>query len=248
VIDGLDEVESTRNNPLYLPSRLPQGVFLVVTTRRDSPNLRIECEQSTFDIVHDSDENIVDIEVYIRKELKLRKGLQDFVAAQKLNDNQFVKDLGKKSEGNFMYLRYVLTEIERGIYKDLILEALPVGLQNYYEDHWRRMGMADRNSQFAKIKIVYVLAEIRRPASRRLVSDFAREDELTVQVVFDEWQPFLHEQLKDEHIFYSLYHTSFREFLHRKEIIKAAGITLNEINALIVENLWPVWQELFDHE
>jgi hypothetical protein len=72
-----------------------------------------------------------------------------------------------------MYLRYVLTEIENGVYRDLSMETLPQGLQAYYEDHWRRMGMMDKQRKRTKIKIVYVLAELREPVSRQLIAEFA---------------------------------------------------------------------------
>jgi hypothetical protein len=34
----------------------------------------------------------------------------------------------KKSEGNFIYLRYVIPEMEGGAYKESTLQALPAGL------------------------------------------------------------------------------------------------------------------------
>ena len=48
---------------------------------------------------------------------------------------------------------------------------------------------------------------------------------------------FLH-QTDDEVPAYSLYHGSFRDFLHRKDIVQAAGVTLPGIHALIADRLW----------
>ena len=39
----------------------------------------------------------------------------------------FVDALVAKSQGNFMYLRYVLPEIESGDYKDRGFDSLPLG-------------------------------------------------------------------------------------------------------------------------
>src|SRR5215510_3889815 len=122
-----------------------------------------------------------------------------------------------------MYLRYVLPDIERGAYHDLGVERLPTGLQGYYEDHWQHMGMTARPLPRAKIKIVYVLAEVRQPVALRQIASFADEDALTVQEVLDAWDQFLHEQPIDGATHYSVYHTSFRDFLHRKDIVQAAG-------------------------
>jgi hypothetical protein len=63
-------------------------------------------------------------------------------------------------------------------------------------------------------------------------------DQLAVQEVLDEWKQFLHEQPASDGLRYSVYHASFRDFLHRKDIVQAAGVTVKGINALIANNLW----------
>ncbi|MEQ9549823.1 MAG: hypothetical protein RIM23_09410 [Coleofasciculus sp. G3-WIS-01] len=150
---------------------------------------------------------------------------------------EFVTQLANKSENNFMYLRYVLPDIADGKYRNLSIESLPQGLQDYYEDHWRRMGMFDKESKRTKIKIVYVLAELREPVSRELIAEFAGEDAFTVQEVLDEWQQFLHRDKFNGETRYSVYHSSFCDFLSRKDIVQAAGVTLQDINARISDNL-----------
>ena len=102
----------------------------------------------------------------------------------------------------------------------------------------------------AKIRIIYVLTEVRRPASRALVTQFSRDeklhvDELNVQEVLDEWDPFLHEQTVAGTRCYSLYHASFADFLHRKDIVQAAGVTIENIHGLIADDLW---SQLFDDD
>jgi hypothetical protein len=107
------------------------------------------------------------------------------------------------------------------------------------------MGMMARPLPRPKIKIVYILAEVREPVSRDLICDFSDEDALTVQEVLDEWDQFLHEQQVGSQTRYSVYHASFRDFLHRKDIVQAAGVTIREINALIADDLW---ESLFGDE
>jgi len=99
------------------------------------------------------------------------------------------------------------------------------------------MGMFDKESKRTKIKIVYVLAELREPVSRELIAEFAGEDAFTVQEVLDEWQQFLHRDKFNGETRYSIYHSSFCDFLSRKDIVQAAGVTLQEINAQIADNL-----------
>lgn len=146
-----------------------------------------------------------------------------------------------------MYLRYVLPAVEQGRYD---LDTLPVGLECYYEDHWRRMGMTARPLPRAKIRIIYILCELRQPASRTLIHQFADDDEISadvisVQDVLDEWNQFLHEQYEAAGTRYSIYHNSFRDFLHRKDIVQAAGVSIKGINAVIADELWG---DLFDDE
>jgi hypothetical protein len=84
---------------------------------------------------------------------------------------------------------------------------------------------------------VYVLAELREPVSRQLIAEFASEDAFTVQEVLDEWEQFLRQEYVDGQSCYSIYHLSFCDFLSRKDIVQAAGVTLQGINALIADNL-----------
>mgnify|MGYP006309417551 CR=1 FL=1 len=145
----------------------------------------------------------------------------------------------EKSEGNFMYLHYVLPEIEKGAYQDLELDKLPAGLQNYYEDHWRRMGMTDKPLPKDKIKIIYILSLLPEPLSIEQLSKLTNEDFYNVQNVINEWVAFLHDHIReaDTKKRYSFYHESFRDFLHRNDIIKAAKVTLPGINDIIAKQL-----------
>lgn len=132
-----------------------------------------------------------------------------------------------------MYLHYVLREMAQGAYRHRDISDIPSGLQNYYEDHWRRMGMMTRPLPRAKLKIIYVLCETKRPVSCELLSDFAGEDAITVQEVLDEWRQFLDVVAAEKQKRYSVYHCSFRDFLHRREIVQAAGISLGDIDRQI---------------
>lgn len=241
-VDALDEVEgeasSSGGNVLYLPSTLPLGVHFLLTTRRkaDLP-LVVQADEQVFELKHDSDENLFDIREYIEDALK-RKKMQLWMNQRKVSSKEFVSTLSDLSEGNFMYLRYVLPAIEEGDYEGLNLPDIPRGLERYYEDHWRRMGMFSSPIPEMKLKILYILAEAGEPISRTLVADFCGEDEIQVQSVLDDWMEFLQEVFVEGSKRFSLYHASFRDFLRRKDILQAAGVTIPGIHALIAENLW----------
>jgi hypothetical protein len=248
VIDALDEVDpagqQTGTNILYLPPSLPEGIYFVATRRPVTLPLVVYGPYQLFDLMQHAQESQQDVRTYLRRASELPEMIA-WREARRLGTEEFVVALAERSENNFMYLRYVLGDIQRGAYEDFTIENLPEGLEGYYQDHWRRMGMTARPLPRSRIKIVYIMAEVREPVSRRLISQFASEDQLSVQEVLDQWEQFLHRQQDEEQTLYSLYHASFRDFLHRKDIVQAAGVTIGDINTLIADNLW---QELFRDE
>ncbi|MEQ9237023.1 Swt1 family HEPN domain-containing protein [Coleofasciculus sp. E2-BRE-01] len=239
-VDALDEVDQTDHsgaNLLYLPTSLDKGVYLVMTQRPVTLTLTVNTPPHRFNLMQYQTQSLEDIHRYIRSEINKSSPLQAWIDERGLTVGEFVTQLANKSENNFMYLRYVLPDIADGKYRNLSIESLPQGLQDYYEDHWRRMGMFDKESKRTKIKIVYVLAELREPVSRELIAEFAGEDAFTVQEVLDEWQQFLHRDKFNGETRYSIYHSSFCDFLSRKDIVQAAGVTLQDINARISDKL-----------
>jgi hypothetical protein len=235
-VDALDEVDVTNHqqgaNILYLPPVLPDNVYFILTRRDVDLQMVSQAPQRELDLMTHPAENREDVEFYIRRNSE-HPQLQAWTVRQKMTEQEFVSQLADLSESNFMYLRYVLPEIESGMYHDLDIQRLPTGLTGYYEDHWLRMGMQVKPLPRVKIRIVYVMCEVRQPVSRKLISEFATNNEM------------LHEQLLPDDKRYSIYHSSFRDFLHRKDIVKAAGVTIKDINALIADNLWA---ELFGKE
>jgi hypothetical protein len=248
-VDALDEVDLNNQtagaNVLYLPASLPNGVYFIVT-KRPTPLPLVVNKSRIFDLMQYQAESLEDVRTYIRQRVSESPALQEWVSSRGLTEEEFVTTLGEKSDRNFMYLRYVLPEIECGAYQDLNkIENLPKGLEQYYYQHWQHMGMTAKPLPRDKIKIVYVLAEALQPVSCKLISELAGEDGLTVQEVLDDWEQFLREQRIDGQTRYSIYHASFQDFLHRKEIVQKAGETIEGVNARIVDSLT---QGLFDDE
>lgn len=249
-VDALDEVDLSGHpdgaNILFLPTNLPNHVYFVLTRREVDVPFTTHAPIELYELNAHQSETIEDIRAYLRL-AAARDGIRSWMSASQTPQIAFIGYLTDKSRGNFMYLRYVLPEIEQGRYD---LDTLPVGLEHYYEDHWRRMGMTVKPLPRAKIRIIYTLCELRQPASRTLIHQFADDNEigvdiLTVQDMLDEWNQFLHEQYEASGTRYSIYHNSFRDFLHRKDIVQAAGVSIKSINAVIADELWG---DLFDDE
>ncbi|WP_375490807.1 ATP-binding protein [uncultured Nostoc sp.] len=247
-VDALDEVDAASYrdaaNILYLPVYLPDGVYFILTRRRG-----VEVPLTSFapiqtlnllDLQTDSER---DVRTYIGNRVNSSGNLRQQIDRRRETITEFTNKIAEKSETNFMYLRYVLLDIESGWYQDLTLEQFPQGLQGYYEFHWRRMGMTADPLPVEKIKIVYILGEVREPVSRRKICNFSGEDEYAVQQVLNEWKQFLHELMKEEKR-YSVYHASFRDFLHRQDILEKHPVTIPGIHQLIAKNELKVWQKL----
>ena len=248
-IDALDEVDSGtygEANILYLPPYLPEGVYFIMTRRRgvEVPLMTSVPEQicNLRDYQTDSQQ---DVRLYIKNRVDRSELLRQQIELRQEKISAFTEKIVDRSDNNFMYLRYVLQDIEKGLYQDLSLERFPQGLDGYYRFHWRRMGMTATPLPDAKIKIVYILGEVKQPVSRQQICDFSGENARMVQPVLNEWEQFLHEFLRDEQKRYSVYHSSFRDFLHSRDILEKTGLTIPGVNQMIVDFLT---RGLFDDE
>jgi hypothetical protein len=244
-VDALDEVDaaSYKNaNILYLPPHLPEGVYFILTRRRDvEVPLTSYTPKGIISLLDYQVDSQRDVRSFIQNRVEGSEKLRQQIDERKETTIIFTDKIADKSENNFMYLRYVLQDIESGAYKDLSLENFPQGLGDYYDFHWRRMGMDANPLPDAKIKIVYILGEVKQPVSRQQICDFSGEDTRIVQTVLNEWKQFLHEYGKC----YSVYHSSFHNFLHRQDILERTGLTIPGINQMIVDYLT---RGLFDDE
>ncbi|MDB9510122.1 ATP-binding protein [Kamptonema animale CS-326] len=240
VVDALDEVDLSfqghNSNVLYLPDALPDNVYFIVSKRPEF--LPLPVNHRVFDLMKYDAESLVDVKAYLEKRTDKSASIQSWINHQNLQREEFVTAVAEKSEKKFIYLRYVLDEIESGDYKDVNLNDLPAGLQAYYQKHWgQMMGREDDPLLELKVNIIYKLSQAREPVSCRWLAKSVRETAFKVQQVLRKWDSFLRQQQVNSEIRYSIYHNSFRQFLEADETVQAAGITLEEINRQIMDNL-----------
>jgi len=165
-----------------------------------------------------------------------KDGLRKWIQERGTLDASFVEQLANKSENNFMYLRYVLPAIANGNYNDLSLRELPDGLQEYYQNHWVRMGLEAKPGQLMEI-VLYILLEIGTPIPCEMIAGIAKEDECEVEAVLDEWVEYLKKQNVDGEICYTIYHASFLDFLKAKREMDSKRKLFREVNQRIAEYL-----------
>ncbi len=240
VIDALDEADpqphSEGINALYLPSSLPPGIFFVVSSRprrhQDMPLRTISPEQR-LSLEEQIEENRADVEEYIQQQMR-RFELESRIQESGLSTGDFTKILAERSENNFMYLFYVLRSIYDRTYDMRRHEEIPQGLAGYYEDHWSLMErQAGGEETKTRALVLYYLCELRRPVTRTGLADYTGASEASIQATLGAWDQFLLVRESTEGRKYSLYHASFRDFLHREKMLEANAISIAEVNRSI---------------
>jgi len=257
-IDALDEVDQngyrdTENKPniLFLPPRLPNGVYFVMTQQRIKIKLLVEPTPTIFNLTEYKEQGLDDTRRYIEQEItKLderenllsRPKLQEWIAQHNLSVPSFVNQFNKKAEGNFLYTFYIINGIEDGLYVNYSFENLPTDLNKYYEDLCERVGMFSGEKRYTKSRIAYILSETNNAIPYSEIVSIIRftgesDAELIVDDVLKIWIRVLTEnRLYDEYC-YSPYHGSYREFLHKETTVQRAGIKIKEIKSLMANSM-----------
>src|SRR4028118_1724293 len=247
-IDALDEVEQEPGeNLLHLPISLPDNVYFLLTRRpyhlgkkrlSVSPGVPVkELDLRDEQYVNFNQDDIKEYILFVlNADSEYKDGLRKWIQERGILDTSFVEQLANKSENNFMYLRYVLPAIAKGDYNDLSLKQLPDGLQEYYQNHWVRMGLEAKPGQLMEI-VLYILLEIGTPIPCEMIAGIAKEDECDVEAVLDEWVEYLKKQNVDGEFCYGIYHASFLDFLKAKREMDSKRKLFREVNQRITEYL-----------
>lgn len=236
VVDALDEVSvaQTGANALFLPTALPAGLYLLVSRRSRTAPLQVDGPSVVVDLMARQAESRKDVEQFIRNslarpEMAARLG---GVADQE----PVVASLLDRSELNFMYLVYVLGDIEAGRIRPDDLRGLPRGLSGYYERHLERM-LAKEADAVLSLQTIYALATIREPVPASLLAGVVRVTELEVTILLADWAQFLLIGSDGGASTYGLYHQSFCDFLMKNDTVRAAGVDLGEISSTVGRGL-----------
>ncbi|MEG4444265.1 transcriptional regulator [Microcoleus sp. AT9_B5] len=249
-IDALDEVEQEAGeNLLHLPITLPNNVYFLLTRRpfnlgqrrlAVSPGVPVkDLDLRDEKYMNFNQDDIKEyIRFFINTDPDYKDGLRKWIKTHSIADDiTFVEQVAKKSENNFMYLRYVLPAIAKGDYNDLSLKQLPDGLLEYYQSHWVRMKMESKPGQLMEV-VLYILLEIGTAIPCEMIAGIAKVDECDVaQVLEKKWVEYLKKQNVDGEICYTIYHASFLDFLKTKREMDSKRRIFQEVNQRIAEYL-----------
>lgn len=231
--------------PRYLPERvyflLARRPFIKAKAR-----LLIETPSQILDLAAYPEQNQKDVQAYIRRSLITsvattretqamhclsnpcletesraesgkRSNLKSWLTNHNISEEEFCDDLFRKSENNFMYLSQILSAIAEGFYlKPYQRHRLPLGLEAYYQQHWRKM--KEQGLSHVALSVLSVLnhQENGRGISPEVIAEIIDEDEYEVQEVLENWLEFLVQRKVSTETRYSLYHYSFQDWLAKQ--------------------------------
>lgn len=221
VVDGLDEAETpAAENPLGLPHSLPNGVFFIIS-HRPGVRLRTETPRPVFHLEPSDSRNIEDMHAYLEHAATRERVVHELDSAG-YSAQDFVQTLLAKCQGVWIYLSYVIAEIEQGRRSPLDLDSLPIGLWQYYAQYWerwRREHTQDWHQLY--LPLLATLAALQEGVALHLLCRLAEiEESASVSDLLDEvWRPFLIVVEQDDPL-YSFYHASLRQFFHGQVDLK----------------------------
>ncbi len=179
-----------------------------------------------------------------REGLGERSNLKSWLTTHKISEQEFSDRLTTQSDNNFMYLSQILPAIAQNFYSEPFqIDRLPPSLETYYQSHWQRMaqsadltapnpqsdspllvgqGLGERSTAVAVLNILVQQEQPRsteavsEAMSAGLIAEMIDGDEYEVEEVLENWIEFLQQQRIGGEIRYSLYHSSFRDWLRRQ--------------------------------
>ena len=226
VVDALDEAEQDAGqNALLLPRMLPARTFFFVTQRPGDPLVQIHSRTSVLDYVltWDSPMQQVDVRAFLTREISRLELTRAVHAAIPTKD--LVTELARLSEGNFMYLSYLLRDIAAG---EWLVEVaggsspIPKGLDEYYAASWARMEEKLKGAGHGEWKTLYrpvisLLAVARESVTVEWLADLSGCDREDVQdVVLSGWRRYLSQERRNKADRWRIFHRSFGDFLAKK--------------------------------
>lgn len=240
VIDALDEAGTPHGqNVLGLPKVLPEGVFVIASQRPVPVTLQVDTattRRCLLQLSAGSDENQKDMQ-YFLEQVAAWPGVCEVLEARNYTSQQFVSALLEKCEGLWIYLHYIVHEIERGERSPLVLEALPKGLTQYYLQlfqNWYEQDETQWNEFHLPLLATLAVAQ-EAVTVRRLLewSQIDTSEKRVERLLNTDWRPFISITGQEKQTRYSFYHTTLREFcagrVNKKELTNAETALIGQL-------------------
>lgn len=259
LIDALDEAVQqpgleTIVDLLANADGLPAPVRFVLTSHPDTMALRHFEQQPGGRLLLDAvqEENLRDVQEYILRQLDASEALLGRLAEQRLARQEFMERVTAASQGNFLYLAWLLAALAEGTQPLEALEALPKGLDGIYREFLRtRVVGKDIDRWRDRYRpVLGTLAAARAPLTIQQLRQFTRLTEQQVKDCLLDAKQFL-EPVPAAQKQYQLYHHSITTFLSDEvragEFWIELGQVHREIAAYYLEQGKTDWGQVDDY-
>lgn len=217
IIDALDLAGIPQDqNVLGLPTTLPKGIFIIVSQRPIPVTLQVEASTTPCQVCYlkaNSVRNQIDIRLFL-EEAVTWSGIAQALQKSGYTAKRFTQLLLKRSGGIWVYLHYVIYEVEQSGQFSANLMTLPLGLTKYYTNIWRRW-CKKREWLRIYLPLLATLAAAREGLTIDRLARWAglpKEKQKISRLLNEDWRPFLAIAGRGRQARYSFYHATLHEF------------------------------------
>ena len=243
LVDAMDEAVQHKGSETIVDllanaGELPAQVRFVLTSRPEGPVLRHFEQRQVPHFLLDAgrSENLKDIGKYIRRQLDISGPLQTRLEEQKMSHDAFIKRVTKGSQGNFLYVVWLLPAIAAGTQRFDSLEALPWGLDGIYREFLRtRKVGAEEKWRSCYRPLLGFVAVAQEPLTRDPLMKFTALGSQEMKDLLDDMRQFL-DPVEYQQGRFQLYHRSVTDFLTDEERAQEFWIDLIGVHKKIVEH------------
>ena len=246
VIDALDQAGTFKGqNVLGLPKSLPEGVFIIASQQPVGVILNVDKAVTPRDVCRLSDykeKNEDDIRLFLY-DATTRPKISAFLQNSDYTPDKFVTILMEKCQGVWVYLHFVIPEIESNKLLASDLDSLPVGLRDYYIEYWARW-REDDQWQWCEnyLPLLSILAVVQEPVSiERLALWISSKMPVRMlrRLLKEQWRPYIIVSLHGKEERYRFYHQSLQELFNgrveQKNLSAADEAFLDELKGATLE-------------
>lgn len=226
LVDSLDEAltHDGESTIVSLLSNLSASVKLqLILTSRNEGRVKDqldEYEELFLSASEHLEKNQQDVRAYINAKFSQEQTLQSSLQAEALDQAVLTTSLIEKSEGNFLYVRFLLESVALGQQSFANLDGLPQGLDElYYSSLGRVVELGKKGWSEVYAPVMGVLLAAQESLTESQIRAFTKLKESVVWDCLNDLQQFLDEsESEDEETLYKLYHQSVSDFLGKKEL------------------------------
>ena len=246
VIDALDQAGAPDNeNPLSLPHTLPEGVFIIASQRPSSVVLDVDLLR-LIQLSAEQADNQTDMRRFLEQAAEW-PGIAEALQRGGYPRQYLIDILMDKCRGVWIYLHYVIREIESGSRKLSQLRNLPSGLVRYYAKYWWQERKSDEAQWYGLSLPLLATLAASEPATARQLCAWAGLSEKTPQAqrrLKENWCSFISASGEDQQAQYRFCHATLRDFfagqVDRTGLPKAERGFIDELRRATITALYQI--------